>query len=289
MTLATDATYQFESEVTLNGSVDDTMDVEWYISDTNGDEVTTDTTNSSVSSTGLFTAGNGTGDVYVSARVTSSGLSGIVPKATSGRISIYVPITSISLSAENPTVYSYYNRSYDFDYTVNPSGASSYSVVWSLEGNSIASIDASTGVVTLNDNVYEGDVTVVATAYQDGVEAATTSTKLTFSDFVVMSSITITNQNISSKKLQMFVGNTETVTVSVEPTQADATLYEWSVGSSKIVSFDEVSGVITALTTGSTTLTATATDGSGKSDTITINVSNYVELPDLEDGDNMWS
>ena len=107
---------------------------------------------------------------------------------------------------------------------------------------------------------YTVKVEVEDIAGNTGVKTATTTT-----------SILITSITLNKTVLELTEGDEETLTATIEPTEATNKEIEWSSSENKIATVD-TTGKVTAVAEGTTTITATAKDGSGKFVNCTVNV-----------------
>ena len=87
-----------------------------------------------------------------------------------------------------------------------------------------------------------------------------------YGDVVKVSSITV-----DADKKELIMGETANATALASPANATFTWVEWSSSNEQVATIDQ-SGLITALGIGTTTITATALDGSGTKGTMTITV-----------------
>ena len=111
------------------------------------------------------------------------------------------------------------------------------------------------------------------------------------------SAILVTSITLNKTTLTLDEGSSETLTATISPTNATNKQVTWSTNKSSVAKVD-TTGKITAVSAGTATITATAKDGSGKSASCTVTVSEksnmeYVKYPiDLNgDGDttNDWA
>lgn len=192
-----------------------------------------------VSPTGVITA-KGQGNCMIT--VTAS-------NGATARIAVTVvqPITSIKLSGSEATLEPGHTKTVTA--TVGPSNATSKSLVWSSSNSSVATV--SKGVITA---VGKGTCTItcrskfysnISVSYKVTVKQAVTA--------VSMESAVKLNENSTKKLAAKAVPNTASNTKLT---------FKSSNASVAAVSSD---GVITAKSKGSCVITATATDGSGKS------------------------
>jgi uncharacterized protein YjdB len=155
--------------------------------------------------------------------------------------------------------------------TVAPANATNQTVAWSSSNNSIATVSA-TGEVT---GVSVGDATITATT-QDG---SFTSTSLISVVFIPVSGVVVSPSTAS-----IVTGANTTLTATFAPTNATNKTVTWA-SSNTAVATVSATGVVTALTVGATTITATTQDGSfTSSSTITVGVpaANYALNPSFE-------
>lgn len=214
----------------------------------------------------IWTVSNGTGSASIEA------LSGKLTGISSGTVYVYataidgsgisslkeviinpVPVTGITIIGSSTVAT---GSSVTLDVEITPSNASNKEVTWSvINGTGSAVIDATRGILL---GVSAGNVTVVATA-KDGSGISAVKTITVETTDIKVSSITI------SGPASVNIGEYITLTVSVLPVNATNTGITWSVtngtGSATI---NSTTGVLTGVTAGSVTVTATAQDGSGK-------------------------
>ena len=146
--------------------------------------------------------------------------------------------------------------------TVSPSNASNKSVTWTSSNNSVATVDYN-GVVTA---ISAGTCTITATARDgSGVSAscAVTVPKL-------VSGITL-NQST----LNMNVGSTAQLITTVSPSDATNKSVTWSSNNTSVATVN-ANGLVSAVATGTCTIQATAQDGSGKSGSCAVTVTQLV-------------
>lgn len=81
----------------------------------------------------------------------------------------------------------------------------------------------------------------------------------------------VTGVTVDPAELPLYTGDSNTLTATIEPSNATNTNLTWSSDSEKVATVDE-NGTVTAVAHGTATITATAADGSGKTDTCTVTV-----------------
>lgn len=195
-------------------------------------------------------------------------------------ISSATPVTSVSISGSTSGEV---GESITLTATTSPSSADNRHVTWSItSGSSYASIrsqtDTSTGGRCVIDLEGSGSVTVRATADDGSGEYDTHTIRITEPEILV-SSVSI------SGNTSMEVGDAITLTATTSPSNADDRSVDWSVisGSSHVrISESSYSSggrcTVTALSAGTVTIRATASDGSGEYDTYTITITEPVVL-----------
>ena len=86
-------------------------------------------------------------------------------------------------------------------------------------------------------------------------------------------SVPVTGVKLNTETLELFTGNTATLTATVEPDNATNKNVTWSSNNADVATVDN--GVVTAVGTGEATITVTTADG-GKTATCTVTVRRYV-------------
>ncbi|MGM9873481.1 MAG: Ig domain-containing protein [Bacilli bacterium] len=150
------------------------------------------------------------------------------------------------------------------DATVSPENATDKTVSWTSSNTSVASV-SDAGLVTALD---VGDTTITVST-TDGE----------FTDDVLLHVVApvvhvtgVTLSTVSSTGL--FVDDTLQLEVTVLPENATDKTVSWTSTDTDVASVSDT-GLVTALSKGTTTITVTSTDG-GLSDSVTLNVSNKI-------------
>lgn len=149
--------------------------------------------------------------------------------------------------------------------TVAPANATEKGVTWSSSNDSVATVDANTGVVTATAG-GGGSVTITATA-KDG-----SGVKGTFDITVTADAVAVTGVKLDASTAALKVGETKQLTATVEPANATDQTVTWST-SDQTVATVSTAGLVTAVKAGSATITVTTTDGD-KTATCAVTVSN---------------
>ena len=132
---------------------------------------------------------------------------------------------------------------------VLPETATSRGVTWTSSNSSIVTVNSS-GMVTAI-----GRGTAIITA-KTSVGGYTATCAITVGDKVNVTGLTLDTSN-----LQMFKGELATIVATIEPYNASEKTITWT-SSNKAVATVNTSGVITAVSTGETVITAVTKDGS---------------------------
>ena len=162
--------------------------------------------------------------------------------------------------------------------TVLPDNASNKNVTWESSNTSVATVDAN-GLVTA---VSAGTATITATA--DGKSATCTVT-------VTAATVPVTGVTMNKTSTSLYVGDTETLTATVQPGNASNQAVTWSTSNPSVATVEN--GVVRATGRGTATITVTTADGNYTA-TCTVTVSRYstgggpttyaVTAPDVENG-----
>ena len=132
--------------------------------------------------------------------------------------------------------------------TVSPSNATDKSVTWTSSNNTVATVSSS-GVVTAKK---AGTATITVTT-NDGGKTATCSVT------VVAATIPVTGVSLSQTSLMMRVGETQTLTATVSPSDATDKSVHWSSSNSSVATVSS-SGMITAISVGEALISANSGD-----------------------------
>ena len=158
---------------------------------------------------------------------------------------------------------------------VSPDNASNKDVEWSSSDTAVASV-AANGMVNA---LAAGKAVITATA-KDG-----SGIKTTLEITVAASNVPVTTVDFGVVD-KMYVGNTQTLTVTVLPREATNKTVTWKAEPTDVATIDR-NGLVTALKAGTVTITATANDGSNISCTKTITVEEFVK-PDYTAVNPEW-
>lgn len=145
--------------------------------------------------------------------------------------------------------------------TVLPEGATNQNVTWKSDKPEIATVDAN-GKVTA---VKAGEATITVTT-EDGGKTATC--KVTVKPNLV--------SEITLAALAIYVGESKAITATVKPDDATNKALTWKSSDESIATVDNT-GKVTGKKIGTTTITATARDGSGVSGSCTVTVLSHVK------------
>ena len=167
-----------------------------------------------------------------------------------------IVVTSISLDKTSLTLE--VGENYTLVVTVSPSNATDKSVTWSSTNSSVAAVSG--GKVTAKS---EGATTITATAH-NGKKASCTITVNESAPEV----IEVTSVSLNKTSLTLEIGESETLTATVMPSNATDKSVTWTSSDQAVATV--ASGRVTAI--GSGTATITATTGNGKTAFCTITV-----------------
>ena len=152
--------------------------------------------------------------------------------------------------------------------TITPDNATDKSVEWKSDD---------TGVATVNEN---GKVTAV------GLGTTTITVTTTDGDFKDICTVTVTEPptvsvtsvTLDKTSLALDVGGSDTLTATVEPDNATTKTVTWSTSNENVATVDQ-NGNVKAVGAGTATITAVASDGSGKTATCEVTVNGPVLPP----------
>lgn len=168
-----------------------------------------------------------------------------------------IKVTKISLSAS--TLLTKVGHTEKITATVTPTNADNREVTWSSSAPTVASVDQSGNIIAKS----VGNATITVTA-KDGSGVTATC-------WVNITDIKVTGITLNKTTLNIKTGATEQLTARVQPTDATNSKVTWSSNEPTVAEVDQT-GMITAKKEGSAVITVTAQDGSGKTATCQVNV-----------------
>jgi uncharacterized protein YjdB len=154
-----------------------------------------------------------------------------------------VPVSGIALNKTTLTLN--VNAQETLTATIQPDNASNKSVSWSSSNTGIASVN-SNGLVT---GVSGGTANITATTV-DGGRTATCAVTVT---------VPLTGVTLDKTSIALTVGGTEQLTATLHPENVTNRYVTWSSSNSAVASVR--SGLVTANSTGTATITITTVDG----------------------------
>ncbi|MCD8390496.1 MAG: Ig-like domain-containing protein [Firmicutes bacterium] len=161
-----------------------------------------------------------------------------------------VAVTGLTLSENSIELER--TKSYTLNATLSPSDATTKGIIWTSSDTSVATV--TNGIVK---GVSEGTATITATSKD------TANGTISASCTVTVVSTPVTNVTLSSKVLELGMGYSKTLTATVKPTDATDQSLIWTSADETVATVDS-DGVVTGVSYGKTTVTATNED-SGKS------------------------
>ena len=223
---------------------------------------TSDKNVATVSENGLVTAVGG-GD----ATITCTAKDGSNVKATC-KVTVTVPVSGIQLSQTSAALT--VGDTLTLTKTIYPSDATNQAVTWTSSSDAVASVD-SNGKITAKT---AGSAVITCKSVSDssvvGICNVTVKAKVQPPSEIKVNKITLNKTTASMTK-----GKTLQLTATVTPDNATKKEVKWST-SNKNVAMVSPSGLVTAKSAGTATITCTAQDGSGVKATCKITVKNPV-------------
>jgi uncharacterized protein YjdB len=244
-----DSTMQMIADVTPENATDSS--VTWGVTEVSG--------SATIDANGLLT-GDGIGSVKVSA--TANDVSGVTDTAI---INIYLPANNISVTAEGGATELNISSTIQMTADMEPTGSID-DVVWSVDDINTASINNDgelTGIAT-------GSITVTALA-ADGTGIMGTY------DIEIVQPVTNITVSTASGNSSVKIDSTIQMIATIEPDDASNDAVIWEVDDASVATID-ASGVLTGVSEGTVTITATADDGSGVYATKNISVEDHIGI-----------
>lgn len=175
-----------------------------------------------------------------------------------------VAVTGVSIVGSDGTVYANgqdvgdkaVNNVFTLSATVTPSGAPS-GVVWTSSNDDYATVDAGSGIVTPKSNSGNDYVTITA--------CSTSNTNVCSSVKFKVTGATAAKVTVAPSTVTVVEGKTTQLTATVNP-QQDVT---WSSNNELVARVDQ-NGLVTGVSAGTATVTASTADGVSASAKITV-------------------
>ena len=145
--------------------------------------------------------------------------------------------------------------------SISPSNATNQTLAWSSSNTSVATVSAS-GLITA---ISAGTATITATS-QDGTNISSSCT------VTVLAPVLITGISINPSTASILIGSTQQLTAAITPTNATNQSLAWSSSNTSVATVNST-GLVTAISSGTATITAAGQDGSkiASSCAITVN------------------
>ena len=200
------------------------------------------------------------------ATITATALDGSGVKATCKIVVSdgIIKAESVTLNTTNATIKLGYTKK--LTATVLPTNATLSYVIWNSSNPDVATVDEN-GVIT---GIGAGTATITATAADgNGVKA---TCKVTVTEDIKVASVTLNKKEVTIK-----AGNTQALTAIVSPSNATIKSVTWKSSNPKVATVNE-NGVVTGVSAGTATITATAADGSGVNATCKVTVTEDIKV-----------
>lgn len=175
-----------------------------------------------------------------------------------------VSVTSVTLNQSSISLKE--GNTYQLSASIYPANATNKNVNWSSSNTSVASV-SSYGLVSAKSS---GTATVTCRAADGSGKYATCRVSVETAT-VYVSSITLNKSSLS-----LGVGETSQLSASVYPTSATNRSVSWTSDDTSVITVSS-SGLVTAKSAGTATITCRANDGSGKKATCSISVKEAVK------------
>ena len=189
--------------------------------------------------------------------VQSSGTGNVTLQAATLTVqSATVSVTGITVSPTAATIA--VGGTQQLTATIAPANATNKNVSWTTNNSAVATV-SSTGLVTA---LTTGTATITVTT-QDGNKTATAA--------ITVSAVAVTGVTVSPTTATLAVGGTQQLTATVLPANAANKNVSWTTNNSAVATVS-TNGLVTALSTGTATITVTTQDGN-KTATSAITVS----------------
>ncbi|CAM4306478.1 Ig-like domain-containing protein [Zobellia roscoffensis] len=162
-----------------------------------------------------------------------------------------VPVSNITVSSVRSSIPD--NETEAFSANVLPGNADNKVVNWTSSNTSVATVNATTGLVTA---VSSGTTNIIATATDGSNVTGSAALEVTATEILV------SNITVSSVRSSIPDNETEAFSANVLPGNADNKVVNWTSSNTSVATVNATTGLVTAVSSGTTNIIATATDGS---------------------------
>ncbi|MEP6803143.1 MAG: Ig-like domain-containing protein [Flavobacterium sp.] len=167
-----------------------------------------------------------------------------------------VAVTGVSVSPATATVG--LGSTQQLNATIAPANATNQNLTWTSGNTSVATVNAN-GLVTA---VTAGTTNITAKTV-DGNKTATSA--------ITVAAIPVASVSVSPNTANLYAGNTQQLSATIAPANATNKTVTWSSNNTAIATVNS-SGLVTAISAGTATITATTQDGNKiATATITVN------------------
>ena len=156
-----------------------------------------------------------------------------------------VAVTGVSVSPATATVG--LGSTQQLNAAITPANATNQNVTWTSSNTAVATVNAS-GLVTA---VAAGTAAITVKTV-DGNKTATSA--------ITVAAIPVSSAAVSPASASLYAGNTQQLSVTISPANATNKNVTWSSTNSAIATVNS-SGLVTAVSAGTVTITATTQDG----------------------------
>lgn len=156
-----------------------------------------------------------------------------------------VAVTGVSVNPATATVG--LGSTQQLNATIAPANATNQNVTWTSSNTAVATVNAS-GLVTA---VAAGTTTITVKTV-DGNKTATSA--------ITVAAIPVASVSVSPTTASLYAGNTQQLSPTIAPANATNKNITWSSSNTAIATVNS-SGLVTAVATGTATITATTQDG----------------------------
>jgi uncharacterized protein YjdB len=177
-----------------------------------------------------------------------------------------VPVTKITLNASSATLK--VDEEYQLAATVSPSNATDKSVKWSSNNTKVATVDKGKVKAT-----GKGNAVITCTANDGSKVSATCNVKV---ESPIPDPVPVTDITLNASSATLKVGEEYQLSATVSPSNATDKSVIWSSNNRSVAEVSET-GLVTAISEGTVTITCLANDGSSVFSTCTIIVEDSLD------------
>lgn len=171
-------------------------------------------------------------------------------------VPVIIPVSNLKLDKTTATIAP--GKQDTLQATVEPETASNKAITWNTSDSSIATV--TNGVVSVSSSAAAGGKATITATVEDYASTWTVECEITVGNSIEPPKpVAVTGVTLNKSSISLKIGESATLTAAVKPSNADNKGVTWKSSDSSVATVSN--GKITAVATGTATITVTTNDG----------------------------